>query len=513
MKDAHCTDANCTDASIADAPMVPWQDELERLRRALDTAAAAAPAVPDKLIVAPGVHLLPAAWRGLSALAAGGQPSCSGPPEPGEELLVVWPQPDAPGTALCGPASADDLLALKIVAEQMDLRGAARQADAPAGLAWELLRSAREKGLLAGPLPDPQHFLVRDPDIFPRFGAPPAGERRKMPAQAYAADAFTLQWHITQKCDLHCKHCYDRSKRADVSLENGLRVVREMADFCQDRTVAGQVSFIGGNPLLHPHFMDFYSAVQNAGLNAAILGNPCSEGMLDRILSVAEPVYFQISLEGLEIHNDAIRGSGHFQRSLEFLDMLRRRDVRSFVMLTLTNDNQDQVLDLARELEGRADQFTYNRLALMGEGADLVCANKDGFRDFAHAYLDAAQKMGHVRLKDNLLDVALQERGEPLMCGCTGHGCGAAFNFIALLSNGQAHACRKLHSPIGNVFEQGLAAVYDGGPARQWRRGPAGCQGCGLRPVCGGCMAVAAGFGLDPLQDTDPYCWLEQPVR
>ncbi|NDY43751.1 hypothetical protein G3N55_13020, partial [Dissulfurirhabdus thermomarina] len=40
--------------------------------------------------------------------------------------------------------------------------------------------------------------------------------------------------------------------------------------------------------------------------------------------------------------------------------------------------------------------------------------------------------------KDNLLNALLHREGLPLSDGCTGYGCGAAFNFIALLPDGEA---------------------------------------------------------------------------
>lgn len=55
-------------------------------------------------------------------------------------------------------------------------------------------------------------------------------------------------------------------------------------------------------------------------------------------------------------------------------------------------------------------------------------------------------------LKDNLFNLVLAEGGEAPFGGCTGNGCGAAFNFVTLLSDGEVHACRKFPSPLGISF-------------------------------------------------------------
>ena len=57
-------------------------------------------------------------------------------------------------------------------------------------------------------------------------------------------------------------------------------------------------------------------------------------------------------------------------------------------------------------------------------------------------------------------------------------------------------------------MREGLAAVYDSAAAARYRAGCAACSGCAIRPVCGGCLAVAHGFGLDPLRERDPLCFL-----
>ena len=64
-------------------------------------------------------------------------------------------------------------------------------------------------------------------------------------------------------------------------------------------------------------------------------------------------------------------------------------------------------------------------------------------------------------------------------------------NFMAVLPDGEAHACRKFPSPIGNVVHSGIAEVYGSETARSYRNGCRACRSCVIRHVCGGCLAVA----------------------
>ena len=398
--------------------------------------------------------------------------------------------------------SQADLLALKLIAEEIPPERAADLGGVAVHVIDEALAAAADRGILLAP----RSRLVRDAAAFPN-GA-------RTPERHAVVHLFTLQWHITQACDLHCKHCYDRSDRSAMTLEQGLRILRDLRAFCRDRRVGQHVCFTGGNPLLHPHFFDLYRAAAEQGAVTSVLGNPASRRQIEQLREIQHPRFFQVSLEGLREHNDDVRGAGHFDRTMEFLALLRTLGVNSAVMLTLTADNVDQVLPLAELLRGRADYFTFNRLSPVGEGAQMQLPSRERYAAFLEDYVEASLGNPIMGLKDNLINIVLERRGMEASGGCTGFGCGAAFNFLAVLPDGEAHACRKFPSPVGNVLEQGIAAVYDGEPAARYRRGAAACAGCRLRPVCGGCLASARGFGLDFFAEKDPMCfWIGRARR
>jgi radical SAM protein with 4Fe4S-binding SPASM domain len=75
------------------------------------------------------------------------------------------------------------------------------------------------------------------------------------------------------------------------------------------------------------------------------------------------------------------------------------------------------------------------------------------------------------------------------------------------------HACRKFPSPIGNLREASLADIYASPLARRYRKGSRACRFCRLRNVCGSCLAVSHGSGLDPLRTLDPHCFMRERKR
>jgi len=416
--------------------------------------------------------------------------------EPGQETAAIWRDPLSQKVRLKA-ANKESLLALKFLEEGSGIATAIE-----AGTDFETIAGAIRQAVKQGMIIPHRLMLRRDLNIFD-CKTPPDTE-------FIYPDSFTLQWHITNACDLHCKHCYDRDNRPTLTLKQCELILDDLKQFCHDRFVTGHVCLTGGNPLLYPHFFELYAAAAGHGFETSILGNPTTKENLQRIADIHKPRYFQVSLEGLEEQNDFIRGKGFFKKVLTFLDLLRETKIRSAVMLTLTKDNINQVLPLADLLSAYADIFAFNRLSPVGEGANLLLPSEQAYPDFLEAYVKASEGNPFFRRKDNLISTILDRQGQELSRGCTGYGCGAAFNFIAVLPDGEAHACRKFPSPIGNLTTQSLAQVYDTPVAASYRRGSAACDGCRLRHVCGSCLAVLYGLGKNIYKERDPYCFINK---
>ena len=476
---------------------LPALARLERVLYQVMTEEDGLPSGVDQLMLNPTIQVLQLPWRNLPSLVHAGGDTVVARPESGEEVVLAWLDP-ASRAVQVRAATDEDLLVLKMVSEGISTHTVAAMGTVLPAAVGNAVSRAVANGLLL----TPPSRIRRDPAAF--------AVSTDIDESFLSSPSFILQWHITQACDLHCKHCYDRSDRSPLPLDQALRILDDVQEFCAHKCVRGYISFSGGNPLLYPHFTEVYRAASERGFLMSILGNPTPRDRIEELLAIQPLDHFQISLEGLPEHNDYIRGTGHFARSMEFLKVLRDLDVYSMVMLTLTKDNIDHVLPLAESLRELTDSFTFNRLSQVGEGANLELPPGDRYARFLEQYLEAAEDNPILSLKDNLFNIALQRRGMGPFGGCTGFGCGAAFNFLTLLADGEVHACRKFPSLIGNIHEQGIADIYDSEIARRYRAGTSACRACSMRPFCGGCMAVTYGHGLDVFHDRDPYCFIDR---
>jgi selenobiotic family peptide radical SAM maturase len=447
----------------------------------------------ENLSINQSIQLFENTWKNLSN-QINGDPSAP-EPEKGAESVILWTHPVSK-IVRAKPATDEDLLILKMALEELSSREVSLQGDIHISMVEAAVIRALDDGIITGPESYIKRNFKTDRD---------AG----LDHSFFSSRIFSLQWHITQACDLHCRHCYDRSQYKSLSLQQEIGILDDFVEFCTSHNVHGQVTFTGGNPLLHPDFEKLYREAAERGFTTAILGNPASREQIERINSIQPLAFYQVSLEGLEEHNDYMRGDGHFKRVLAFLELLKELNVYSMVMLTLTKTNMDQVLPLAEILRKRVDLFTFNRLSLIGEGANLVTVDPEKFPAFLKDYVEAVDSNPCLGIKDNLLNIIYHDHKRPLFGGCTGYGCGAAFNFMAVLADGTVHACRKFPSPLGSLLDQSLSEIYNSATAYRYRDGAAECRDCRLNSVCRGCLAVSYSHGLDIFTEKDPYCFFK----
>jgi selenobiotic family peptide radical SAM maturase len=289
-------------------------------------------------------------------------------------------------------------------------------------------------------------------------------------------------------------------------MDQARKVLDNFYAFCKANNVDGHVCLTGGNPFMHPEFFRIYEEIVFRRFATSILGNPVPSKALKRLNEIQKPTYYQVSLEGLREYNDYIRGKGTFYKVIEFLGLLREYKITSAVMLTLNKDNMDQILPLAEKLRGHADQFTYNRLSVVGSGVNLMLPGPQEYNAFMDDYLEARKTNPMMGLKDNLLNTKLYEKNKRTFGGCTGYGCGAAFSFLALLPDGEVHACRKFPSYLGNIFSEDLYNIYYSKEAQAYREGCFECMYCPIRSQCGGCLAISYSYKQNIFSQKDPHC-------
>ena len=124
---------------------------------------------------------------------------------------------------------------------------------------------------------------------------------------------FSMQWHITDRCDQRCKHCYiyeGKDKKCGLELDlDTLKAILE--DFLRSCDALERDPFLvitGGDPLLYERIWDFLEILKEKKVHFGLLGNPFHlDYEVVKKLEDLGCINFQMSLDGLKETHDYIQ--------------------------------------------------------------------------------------------------------------------------------------------------------------------------------------------------------------
>jgi MoaA/NifB/PqqE/SkfB family radical SAM enzyme len=287
----------------------------------------------------------------------------------------------------------------------------------------------------AGPCRDAEAGFLRfclAEGILDRCPDGPAEPREFTLRQSPMPSLRYLLLHITDRCNLRCRHCFvGEPGKTDMAPEDIAAVADEFEEMQGLRLMLS-----GGEPLLHRNFPEFDAYLARKDIRVILLtnGTLIDEEVAGR-LQVDE---VQVSLDGLERSHDLLRGDGSFGKAVSAIKLLRQADIDVSVATMIHSHNLDELDGLAR-LVRRLDvrQWSVDLPSPAGRMKD------DG--DLSVEPCDAAPS----------LDLSYGGSiHEPL----PGFACGA--HLMAVMAGGGAARCGFYgDSPVGHIRE-GLAECW-----------------------------------------------------
>ena len=332
-----------------------------------------------------------------------------------------------------------------------------------------------------------------------------------------------LQWHVTERCNLRCAHCYQEGAPApELAFPDLLAVLaqfRELLDIWRSEAIGlpvnGQVNVTGGEPFIRSDFMDLLEVLSTSDdLSFAILTNGTFvDAPMAQRLGALKPAFVQVSVEGGRETHDRIRGKGTFDQAVSALRHMIQAGVRTFVSFTAHRENFRQFTQVA-ELGRRLGVFRVwaDRLVPVGSGSALAeqtltpPETREFFEIMLRARIDAASSAFH------RTEIAMHRALQFMVAGERPYHCPAGDTLVTVQANGDLYPCRRMPIRVGNVMETPLAELYYASEVfaalRDRGRVSAGCEGCDYAPTCrGGAKCLSFAATGDPFR-ADPGCWL-----
>ena len=335
---------------------------------------------------------------------------------------------------------------------------------------------------------------------------------------------FAFQWHITDRCDQRCAHCYifaeGHPELVDMSFSQARQVIADCVEMCRRMNRLPYFYITGGDPILHHRFWDILVLLRERDIPFTILGNPFH--LTDEVgarLKAQGCDKYQLSIDGLRDTHDAIRKPGSFDTTIEKITLIRKAGIRCAVMTTVSGTNLHEIpaiIDLA--VAHKVDIFAFGRYCPTSFEKSTHIEPLE-YRDFLERIwrkFEQYKDSGTIfNLKDHLWTLFLYEKGlfhipEDAEADTLYDGCHCGDCHITILPTGNVMACRRFESPIGNLFEEPLYRIYQGEKMNAYRQHDKfeKCSRCELLRFCRGCPAVAYGYTHD-FYAPDPQCWKE----
>jgi radical SAM protein with 4Fe4S-binding SPASM domain len=332
---------------------------------------------------------------------------------------------------------------------------------------------------------------------------------------------FVLQWHLTERCNLRCRHCYqERFMGEELALPALVEIVGQFATLLarieRERApepVRGHINLTGGEPFVRDDLFDLLDvlAAHRARFGFAILSNgTLIDAEIAQRLRPLGPRFVQVSVEGSGPANDAVRGEGVLDRTVAALDHLHRAGIPTVVASTVHRGNLAEFGHVARlACDHHAAKVWADRLIPCGRGAALGDGLTPEETRALFEGMRAARRAASARASRT--DVSLGRALQFLVGGGTPYRCVAGEDLVTVQPNGDLLPCRRLPIPVGNLTKTPLTDLYYGSElfqALRAHRVSRGCEDCRFARRCRGGLRCLAYAVTGDLFQADPGCWL-----
>lgn len=337
----------------------------------------------------------------------------------------------------------------------------------------------------------------------------------------YIPRRILLQWHITDRCNLRCRHCYQQSYDGDeLPLPELLAIHSQLvamidawnAPSTRGKTLS-QVTITGGEPFLRHDVFDLMAALvaHPASRRFALLTNgTLIDDATARRLSKLRPSFVQVSIEGTRATHDAIRGQGAYDDGVRGLKRLIDCGVKTLVSFSAHRDNYRDFADVARMAADLGVARVWCDRAIPGTNGGkptIESLSPLETRDLFERLLEARRA---AKRTGGRTEIAMHRALQFLVGGGTPYRCTAGDGLLALLPNGDLLPCRRLPLCAGNVLETSLETLYQHNAVlRSLRehRLPDDCRACLYGNTCSGGLRCLAYAATGDVQGFDPGCW------
>jgi radical SAM protein with 4Fe4S-binding SPASM domain len=336
-------------------------------------------------------------------------------------------------------------------------------------------------------------------------------------------EQFYIQWHITNLCNLRCRHCYqdDFSKRNDLDWAGLKKVCDNLLNTMREWDKAVCIHLTGGEPLLKPELfplinhLDQQSMVEELGIITN--GLPIDREMMKRLSGFSKLKKIKISLDGGDAEtNDSIRQKETFDKVMQNLPLIKETGrFEILFMFTAMKRNLRSLPSLFRLCQDIGiDGLIIERFIPLGRGREVMdeVLSKEEWKEMIGMLSDfISTEEEHSFFPYQAFQISFGGE-EPELLGAP---CVVGVDGLCIMPEGSVFPCRRFPISIGNLLETSLKQIWDESEILEKLRRKENLKGkCGNCEIddCRGCRSLALALTGDYLGE-DPHCWHHSSLR
>lgn len=320
-----------------------------------------------------------------------------------------------------------------------------------------------------------------------------------------------IEWAVTSKCNLRCKHCYMGSE-AHTHAADLNKIEREALAYKISKH-ADNVVLSGGEPLILNELFDIISIlVPKCNVFLATNGTVYHDEMIMKIkTSGVRAVQVSIDYANEESHDEFRGVKGSWRKTMTFIEKLRAVEIPVIVCMTVMRTNYKELelfIEIMKNVGVCSVYMTRFVPVGTGEGYAELALQGEREKDFLQHYLKPAVRENSQYISTNIPQWNLYAGTMDLASvGCSmGH-------MLFINSGGNVSPCPMVDITLGNAKDKEFAEYYQDPLMRELKartRVEGVCSSCEYLKNCSGCCAWAEyeENGLFHRKE----CWVKQHV-
>ncbi len=359
------------------------------------------------------------------------------------------------------------------------------------------------------------------------FLAPPDVAQRtvRRPRHALPVRIKSFFFHLTDVCNIACRHCYLASgpfrpaAEAELSKERIFELIDELVELG-----GRKITFTGGEPLARRDCLEILLyAGERVKLtlltNAMLIDEPLARGLAELPISV------QVSLDGstAEVH-DAIRGPGSFERTMRGIAHLKAAGLapKTSISASVLRGNLHDLLHLIP----LAERFELRELRFMplhqlgraqNDWTNIAPTQDEALAFYRKLYFEGYANHSTIHINTGFSGLVF-----PTARNDAGQSWCPIGQVVALKPGGDAYACALMMDEedyLGNVRDRGLRELQESHALEKAAEDVARrrdlipkCRACNWRHFCQGSCTGLTRVKAGSFWATDGFCDLRQEI-